>query len=77
MSNWRSLVEVYSEWRWKLYRKAQRNEKFMEQVKQKGRFRLYCNSVDTRMDFSAYAGLPRTISIEDMRKLEKNFQNNG
>lgn len=77
--DWKDLVEVYGEWRWKLYeskRKSDKQRLVSHRKRHHGAFRLYTLPVDIRARFSSYAGLSYVISVRDMDKLENNFIRN-
>ena len=70
MYDWEDLIDVYSKWRWKLYKNSLKNGRWsLRELKE---LRLWCN-IRTRMNFSEYAKLPYIISLKDMNKLEDYF----
>ena len=73
MFEWDDLIEEYSEWRWKIYKSAMKNDNYKRRSLRKAKSqRLWCN-IRTRMNFSEYAQLPYIISLKDMNKLEDYF----
>lgn len=75
MYDWEDLIEVYSMWRWKIYKSFLKNDKQKlkrRSLRETKELRLWCN-IRTRMKFSEYAQLPYIISLKDMNKLEDYF----